>query len=163
MIREHADRSVAVPWSRHNEALKHFRDGLETFLQPVALESSNLDLEADVLLIRKSIHDRWADRGAEFHFSRGNDTVPFSWSQMLLVTGQSFDEVVGVGVVAVKLIARPCSYDRKRAEAWVQFGGQRCVLVPIWDFLVVRADGTGILLHPRWKWHPQTGIDNPHL
>jgi hypothetical protein len=43
MIREHADRAVAQPWSRSNEALKHFRDRMETFLQPVAFESSNLD------------------------------------------------------------------------------------------------------------------------
>ena len=62
-------------------------------------------------------------------------------------------------MVAVKVIARPGSFDSKRAEAWVQYGGQRCVHVPIWDFLVVRADGTGILLHPRWRWHPQTGIE----
>jgi hypothetical protein len=77
IIWEHADRSVAQPWSRSNEALRHFRDLMETFLQPVALESSNLDLEVAVLLIRKSIHDRGADRGAEFHFSKGNDTVSF--------------------------------------------------------------------------------------
>ena len=151
MIREHAARSVAQTWSRPNEALKHYRDLMESFLQPLAFESSNLDLEPDTLLIRQCIHDRGADRGAEFHFSRGNDTVPFSWSQMLLATDQRFEEVVGVGVVAVKLIARPCSYDRKRAEAWEQFGCQRWVHVPIWDFLVVRADGTGIALHPRWR------------
>ena len=85
--------------------------------------------------------------------------MPFSWSQMLLATDQRFEEVVGDGVVAVKVIARPCSFDSKRAEAWVLYGGQRCVHLPIWDFLVVRADGTGILLHPRWRWHPQTGIE----
>ena len=112
-----------------------------------------------MLPIRKSIHDRGADRGAEFHFSRGNDTVLFSWSQMLLGTDLRFEEVVGDGVVAVKVIARPGSFDSKRAEAWVRHGGQRCVHLPIWDFLVVRADGTGILLHPRWRWHPQTGIE----
>ena len=159
MIREHADRSDNQPHSRSNEALKHFRDLLELFLQPVAIESSNLDLEADVLPIRKSIHDRGEDRGAEFHFSRGDDTVLWSWSQMLLGTGLRFEEVVGDGVVAVKVIARPGSFDSKRAEAWVRHGGQRCVHLPIWDFLVVRADGTGILLHPRWRWHPQTGIE----
>jgi hypothetical protein len=153
MIREHADRSDNQPHSRSNEALKHFRDLLELFLQPVAIESSNLDLEADVLPIRKSIHDR----GAQFHFSKGNDTVPWSWSQMLLATGQWFEEVVGDGVVAVKVIARPGSFDSKRAEAWALHGGQRCVHVPIWDFLVVRADGTGIILHPRWR--RAAGID----
>ena len=147
MIREHAARSLAQTWSRNTEALKHFRDLMETFLQPRAFEQ-NLDLDPATLPIRKCIHDR----GAEFHFSRGDDTVPFSWSQMLLVTGQSFDEVVGVGAVAVKVFARPYSYDDKRAAAYgLQHGGQHPVFPPIWDFLVVRADGTGVLLHPRWR------------
>ena len=71
---------------------------------------------------------------------------------MLLATGQSFDEVVGVGVVAVKVFARPYSYDHKRADVYcLQHGGQHLVFPPIWDFLVVRADGTGVLLHPRWR------------
>ena len=147
MILEHAERSPAQPWSRSNEALKHLRDGMEIFLQPRAFEQ-NLDLDPATLQICKCIHDR----GAEFHFSRGDDTVPFSWSQMLLATGQSFDEVVGVGVVAVKVFARPYSYDHKRAAAYgLQHGGQHLVFPPIWDFLVVRADGTGVLLHPRWR------------
>ena len=66
MIREHADSSLAQTWSRSNEALKHFRDGMEIFLQPRAFEQ-NLDLDPATLPIRKCIHDR----GAEFHFSRG--------------------------------------------------------------------------------------------
>ena len=62
--------------------------------------------------------------------------MPFSWSQMLVATGQSFDEVVGVGVVAVKVFARPYSYDEKRAVAYgLQQGGQHPVFPPIWDFL----------------------------
>ena len=44
MIREHADRAVAQPWSRSNEALKHFRDLLEIGFVPQVFQQ-NLELE----------------------------------------------------------------------------------------------------------------------
>ncbi len=113
MIREHAARSQLQPYERPNEALKHYRDNLEIgfLLQVFQL---NLDLEPDTLLIRKVTHDS----GEEFHFEQGAPPVAFSWSQMLLATGQKFEHVVGVGVAAVQMFVRPNSYDHHRGHAF---------------------------------------------
>ena len=148
MIRAHAAMSPAQPFERSNEALKHFRDCLEIGFAPTAHEL-NLELEPNTIAIRKVTHGS----GEEFQFEQGAAAVPFSWSQMLLLTGLSFDEVVGVGVMAVKMFARPDSYDHQRAAAYrKQHGGQQpSTKPPLWDFLVMRADGTGVLLHPPWK------------
>ena len=154
MIREHAARLQPVqPFERSNEALKHFRDRFEICFMPQVFQHI-LDLEAAFLLIRKVTHGI----GEEFHFEEGAPAVAFSWSQMLLATGQQFEQVVGVGVVAVLMFVRPNSYDHHRASSFVkQHGYKPENSPPIWDFLVKRADGTGILLHPRWR--KKGGID----
>ena len=150
-IREHAARLQPVqPFERPNEALKHYRDRFEICFMPQVFQHI-LDLEAAFLLIRKVTHGI----GEEFHFEEGAPAVAFSWSQMLLATGQQFERVVGVGVVAVLMFVRPNSYDHHRAHSFVkQHGCEPVNRPPIWDFLVKRADGTGILLHPRWKKVP---------
>jgi hypothetical protein len=155
-IREHAARLQPVqPFERPNEALKHYRDRFEICFMPQVFQHI-LDLEPAFLLIRKVTHGT----GEEFHFEAGAPPVAFSWSQMLLATGQQFEHVVGVGVVAVLMFVRPNSYDHHRGHSFVKLHGKQPEnRPPIWDFLVVRADGTGILLHPRWRWHPQTGIE----
>ena len=147
MIRAHAGMSPEQPWHRSNEALKHFRDRMESCLQPRPFEMV-LDLDPATFQVRKCIHDS----GAAFQFSRGNDTVPFSWSRMLLATGRSFDEVVGMGELAVMMSARQNSYDNKRSDAFRrQQGLPFTIHAPVWDFKVMRVDGTGVLLHPRWR------------
>ena len=147
MIREHAARSPPQPFERFNEALKHYRDLFEVGFIPQVFQH-NLDLEPDTLLIRKVTHGS----GEEFHFEAGTPPVAFSWSQMLLATGQKFEHVVGVGVVAVLMFVRPDSYDHCRGHAFVKANKTPPMhRPPIWDFLVKRADGTGILLHPRWR------------
>jgi hypothetical protein len=68
------------------------------------------------------------------------------------------DEVVGVGVVKLKISVRPNRYDRKRVKMFTDINDlQVPILTPIWDFLVERADGTGVLVHPRWR--RSDGID----
>ncbi len=131
MIREHAARSQPPqPYERSNEALKHFRDLLELgFLPPVFQQ--NLDLEPDPLLIRKVTHGR----GEELRFDQGVPPVAFSWSQMLLATGQQFEHAVGVGAVAVQMFVRRNSYDHHRGHSFVkQHGKQPVHRPPIWDF-----------------------------
>ena len=60
--------------------------------------------------------------------------------------------MVGVGVVAVLMFVRPNSYDHCRGHAFLKASFTPPThRPPIWDFLVKRADGTGILLHPRWR------------
>ena len=149
MIRAHSASSQTQPYERSNEALKRFRDTMEIGFEPTALEK-DFDLQPPTISVRKCTHGR----GEEFHFEQGALALPWSWSQMLLATGSRFDEVVGEGVVAVKLFARPDSYDHMRAAAYIKQTGQTPTTTPrIWDFLVMRADGTGVLLHPSWKKH----------
>ena len=154
MIREHAARlQPPQPFERSNEALKHFRDRYEIGFIPQVFQHI-LDLEPAFLLIRKVTHGT----GEEFHFEAGAPPVAFSWSQMLLATGQKFEHVVGVGVVAVLMFVRPNSYDHHRGHSFVNLHGKQPEnRPPVWDFLVKRADGTGILLHPRWR--KKGGID----
>ena len=154
MIREHAARlQPPQPFERPNEALKHYRDRFEIGFIPTVFQHI-LDLEPAFLLIRKVTHGT----GEEFHFEAGAPPVAFSWSQMLLATGQKFEHVVGVGVVAVLMFVRPNSYDHCRGRAFVNQHGKQPENRPqVWDFLVKRADDTGILLHPRWR--KSGGID----
>ena len=141
------------PFERPNEALKDYRDRFEIGFLPTQSQHI-LDLEPGFLLIRKVTKGK----GEEFHFEAGARPVPFSWSQMLLATGQMFEYVVGVGVVAVLMFVRPNSYDHWRGSAFVKQHGQKPENRPqVWDFLVKRADDTGILLHPRWR--KSGGID----
>ena len=119
MIREHAARfQPPQPFERSNEALKHFRDRYEIGFIPQVFQHI-LDLEPASLLIRKVTHGT----GEEFHFEEGAPAVAFSWSQMLLATGQQFEHVVGVGVVAVLMFVRPNSYDHHRAHSFVKQHG----------------------------------------
>jgi hypothetical protein len=154
MIREHAAMlQPPQPFERPNEALKDYRDRFEIGFLPTQSQHI-LDLEPGFLLIRKVTKGK----GEEFHFEAGARPVPFSWSQMLLATGQMFEYVVGVGVVAVLMFVRPNSYDHWRGSAFVKQHGQKPENRPqVWDFLVKRADDTGILLHPRWR--KSGGID----
>ena len=63
-------------------------------------------------------------------------------------------KIVGPGVSSIVLYERPDSYDHRRAHVSRKPGGSGDK-PPIWDWLVVNADGRGWLLHPRWtkrKW-----------
>ena len=57
---------------RSNEALKHFRDRMETGFIPTAYEL-NLDLEQNTIAIRKCTHGC----GEEFHFEQELLRCPF--------------------------------------------------------------------------------------
>jgi hypothetical protein len=147
MIQKHAASSQHQPKERSNEALKHLRDTMKVGFAPTTHEK-DLRLSPPSIAVRKYTHDR----GEEFRFEQGAPAEQWLWSQMLLATGPQFDEMVGVGVVAVKLFARPDSYDHQRAAAYVKQNGQPPTTTPlIWDFLVMRADDTGVLLHPSWN------------
>ena len=56
------------------------------------------------------------------------------------------------GVVGCLLMPRPNSYDHKRHHAAKQNGAPVTDRVlPVWDFVIVREDGTAIRLHPQWS------------
>ena len=54
------------------------------------------------------------------------------------------------GLVGCALSLRPNSYDHKRHHAMRQLSThpQNCPLLPMWDFVVIRADNTAVRLHP---------------
>ena len=56
------------------------------------------------------------------------------------------------GVVRCEFATRGKSYDHERHHAAAAAGHPRKdVTLPKWDFVVLREDGSGIRLHPRWS------------
>ena len=56
------------------------------------------------------------------------------------------------GVVGSSFAPRPHSYDHPRSHKYkLETGAASPVKLPIWDFVVHRADGTAIRLHPEWN------------
>ena len=51
----------------------------------------------------------------------------------------------------VPFAVRPNSYDHSRSYMLNNTSGAPSVKLPIWDFVVHRADGTAIRLHPEWS------------
>jgi hypothetical protein len=146
-ITDMAEDTPKQPNERSSEALKHYRDLAET---PVGVPNGIaiiIRLADAVAMIRKVNHGALQ----QFTFS-ADEHVPWSWPQMLVSLGDATGrKIVGPGVVSLSLYERPGSYDHHRAYAGQGAG----VTPPIWDWLVVNADGHGWLLHPRWtkrKW-----------
>ena len=55
------------------------------------------------------------------------------------------------GLVACHLAPRPNSYDRKRHHQQRNSGGRASATkLPVWDFVLIRNDGSGVRLHPNW-------------
>ena len=56
------------------------------------------------------------------------------------------------GVIRCLLMPRPNSYDHKRHHA-ARANGEPVTdrRFPVWDFVIVREDGTAIRLHPQWS------------
>ena len=71
------------------------------------------------------------------------------------------ERVVSPGIIVFAIMPTPGSYDHKRAHAAKELKKQKvsCAALefdddaptPIWDFVVTRADGTAIRLHPSQK------------
>ena len=57
----------------------------------------------------------------------------------------------GRGLVSCECAPRPGSYDHKRHAALRAEGKLQDRRLPVWDFVLRRADGTGIRLHPQWS------------
>ena len=60
--------------------------------------------------------------------------------------------IVGDGVVSIKLMPIPNTYDHKRAKAQADnHTPYEVENVPVWDFVVLRRDGTQVRFHPDCK------------
>ena len=83
----------------------------------------------------------------------------WSWHEMVAqLDPASMREVVeGIdgrsgGLVACTFAIRPNSYDHKRSYMlWQTTGKSPNTLLPVWDFVLHRDDGTGIRLHPQYS------------
>ena len=96
---------------------------------------------------------KWG-KGQAWDFDR-NQMVTWSWKEMIAqLDADSMQIVVGGwaegGLVGCYFAPRPNSYDHKRHSKLRQEGRpQKDVRLPVWDFVVERANGTAVRLHPQ--------------
>ena len=107
----------------------------------------------------------WAAVAVINHDAKGmgwgwkDETRLWSWHEMIAqLTPESMELVVqgpdgrSSGLVGCSFAMRPNSYDHGRSHMIkVNTGEAPTIKLPIWDFVVHRADGTAIRLHPEWS------------
>ena len=90
-------------------------------------------------------------KGMDFSFDV-NAMIDWSSLEMFAQLDEgSMKDVVGVGLVRCEFAARANSYDRKMHHANRRAGRAQGPQLRVWDFVLWRADGTGIRLHPQWS------------
>ena len=140
-------------YKQHNAALKYLREQQEDPVNPFGSPMLPLPL-AGPLEVAVILH---AEKAMNWEFS--DSRRQWSWHEMiaqltdddirLVVNG---DQGRSGGLVACFLALRPGSYDHKRHHMLRenrQNGG--VPRLPIWDFVVVREDGTAMRIRPQWS------------
>jgi hypothetical protein len=132
-------------YKQHNIALKYLRERAE------ARQEDVVALPFD--FVQQDIAEITHDKGVHFHFS-DTSFKPWYWQEMVaqldepsmrfVVNGE--DPGRSRGLVSCKL-EKSDRYDHKRAHA---NPGGRCMF-KIWDFILVRDDGSKIALHPNYS------------
>ena len=139
-------------YKQHNAALKWFRHLYEDSANPFNSNTVEFDNNANaaVAAIVK-------DKGMDYTFNE-NDMQEWSWQEMIAsLDRESMEYVVNGlagrsgGVVGCSFSVRANSYDHKRQHMLREVGRPIATKLPIWDFVVHRADGSGIRLHPEWS------------
>ena len=144
-------------YTQHNVALIFFRDQLlqgSVQLPSTAAVAAvggdgqeSMELQPYGMQIAKMVHMR----GADITFDC-DEFIEWSWLEMVAQLDEgSMTDVVGVGLVRCELAARAKSYDHKMHHANRMAGRAQGPQLRVWDFVLWRADGTGIRLHPQWK------------
>ena len=138
-------------WPTHNGALKYFRDTHERADDPFMSEPV-LFSNIEPARIAEVVHAK----GTSYSFNTDN-MLEWRWQDMV---AQLVDEDVrlvvegrdgrGRGLVSCECAPRGNSYDHKRQAAMRAAGKKEVPKLPIWDFVLRRADGTGVRLHPQW-------------
>ena len=143
---------VGEHWRNHNAALKLYReqdDNPESWARESWRKFSNTEKDW-----RAEIDH---PRGMQFSFK--TDRVQWSWLDMIAQLDEpSMRYVVngddsrgsGCGVTECWFTPRPGSYDHALQHA-NKDAGRETWESSIWDFVIKRADGTGVRLHPQWK------------
>jgi hypothetical protein len=141
-------------YKQHNAALKYFRMIQEDAVADPGMASpyvfSNNKPE-EISAIMKG-------KGMDFSF---DDSRKVAWGWWELVAQMDEASIARVcegksgrscGLLSCSLETRPGSYDHKRHHALKQLGyDQPEYKLPIWDFVILREDGSAIRLHPEWK------------
>jgi hypothetical protein len=143
------------PWTRNNQALKWFRWRDERPAGEPRTGVIRIDLSQTWVQIGAIEHD---PSNELFHFDSpavAGHVEEWSWKQFLVALRPAdFRETVGLGITEIAAFATPGSYDHHRHHAEKEHGQWQFpagVRAPIWDFKVTRADGSELLLHPRWR------------
>ena len=141
-------RNFTARWPQHNAALKYFVEQLEDPNNPGGSKGIRLEAEEPAAVAAIEPHVRGA--GMEWQFDHAN-FVQWDWKEMVAqLRDHDITRVVrgpkgsSGGLVGCSVLPRPNSYDHNRHRVrhsphWL----------PSWDFLLHRADGSGIRLHPR--------------
>ena len=144
-------------YKQHNAALKYFRNELVSgsvaagSTAAVAAgdaggASEAMELAPYGMPIATLVHPK----GMDFSFDV-DAMIDWSWLEMVAQLDEdSMFAVVGVGLIRCEFAARPNSYDHKTHHANRMAGRATGPQSRVYDFVLWRADGTGIRLHPQY-------------
>ena len=147
-------------YKQHNAALKYYRDEYENPADPFNSRFPVFD-PAVAEQISRIIKRKGSGRAQDNRDWEWDHTELVSWSWLQLVAqmdaatmqrvacGPDNDRSRGI----VRCEFRPCpnSYDHKRHAKGVDRGGAQTIRLPVWDFVLIRDDGSGIRVHPEWS------------
>ena len=140
-------RRYTRSFKQHNAALKWFRERCEREHLP-GLTFCNSRKTAVA-----AIHH---PKGMHFWFDE-TDIREWSWWELVtMLDRESMEFVVGPdrsgGLVTCRFEPRPGSYDHKRHHE-KRFAGrpETHTQLRVWDFVLIRKDGSGVRLHPQWS------------
>ena len=146
-------------WGQFSEGYKQ-RNAALTFLRE---QQENADDPSNSPTLHLDAYG-WTAVAVIDHDAKGmawkwkDETRMWSWHEMIAqMTEESRATVVNgpqgrsCGVVGCSFAVRPNSYDHGRSHMLKETSRAPSVKLPIWDFVVHRADGTAIRLHPEWS------------
>ena len=146
-------KNLTDTWRQHNAALKYFREELEDPTDPKGSQPKAFDWDGKAAVA--AILPHVTGSGPSWEFDR-NNMKEYDWRDLI---AQLRDEDVrrvvegpggrSGGIVGCEISVRPNSYDHLRHKKMKEEGTDMGHMLPMWDFVVHRADGTGMRLHPR--------------
>ena len=153
-------RAFSDGYKQHNLSLKYFREAAENKESPMS--SFPLKFPFDGWVSTKAVvHEK---EGMGYTFS--DDVIWWNWHELVAqLETESMQYVVdgpegrSGGLIGCEFATRPNSYDHKRHHMMKMLkknpqdasGNKKVVQLPVWDFLIRRADGTACRLHPEYS------------
>ena len=141
--------SAALKWLRHvHNPAAVAADSSAAVAADGASEPEPVVLQPYSMQVAQCLHPK----GMEYSFDE-NVMLDWSWLEMVAQLDEdSMFEVVGDGLVRCEFSRRTNSYDHKTHHAMIAAGKvHQGPQLRVWDFVLWRADGSGIRLHPQWS------------